>query len=242
LGPYKIVDGVGRHELVITRDHNKNITALSNGELHNLFKIFRNRFKFFEEDACSNYASLFQSYGPTAGGSLYHPHYQLLSLPIVPPDIRRSLEGSLRYYRENGECVHCGIIKFEMKNSSRVVYENDCTVVIAPFASRAPYELRIFPKQHQSRFEYSPDNVLLCTADALVKVLTAIKEKLGDPDYNFFLHTSPFHGKQEYSHYHWHMEVIPKLSLFGGFEWSTGIDINSVDPDEAAELLRSAIK
>lgn len=241
-GPYKIVEGVGRHELVITRDHDRNITALSKEELRNLFLIFRKRFKFFENDACSNYASLFQSYGPTAGGSLYHPHYQMLALPIVPPDIRRSLEGSLKYYRKKGDCVHCGIVKFELQNGTRIIYEDDGVVALAPFASRAPYEVRIFPKQHQSRFEESSDEVLFCAADALVRVLTAIKERLGDPDYNFFLHTSPFHGKQEYSHYHWHMEIIPKLSLFGGFEWSTGIDINSVDPDEAAELLRSAIK
>jgi UDPglucose--hexose-1-phosphate uridylyltransferase len=166
----------------------------------------------------------------------------MLSLPIVPPDIRRSLEGSLKYYRKHGDCVHCGILKFELQNGRRIIYEDDGVVALAPFASRAPYEVRIFPRQHQSRFEESTDNVLFCAADALVKVLGAIKERLGDPDYNFFLHTSPFHGKQEYSHYHWHMEVIPKLSLFGGFEWSTGIDINSVDPDEAAQLLKSAIK
>lgn len=242
VGPYKVVEGVGRHELVITRDHDCNFPGLPDEKLKRLFLTFRERFKYLGNDACSNYASLFQSYGPTAGGSLYHPHYQILALPIVPPDIRRSLEGSLRYYRENGDCVHCAIIRHELQAGSRIIYEEDGVVAMTPFASRAPYEVRIFPKKHQSRFEETSDETLFSTAKVSAKVLSAIKEALGDPDYNFFLHTSPFHGKLEYSHYHWHMEIIPKLSLFGGFEWSTGVDINSVDPDEAASIIKSAIK
>ena len=241
-GPYKVVEGVGRHELVITRDHDINFPAFSDDKLKRLFFTFRERFKYLENDPCSNYASLFQSYGPTAGGSLYHPHYQILALPIVPPDIRRSLEGSSKYYRETGDCVHCAILRYELQAGTRVIYEDDGVVAVAPFASRTPYEVRIFPKKHQSHFEESTDKTIFHTAKVAAKVLTAIKDTLGDPDYNFFLHTSPFHGKLEYSHYHWHMEIIPKLSLFGGFEWSTGVDINSVDPDDAAKLLREAIK
>ncbi len=236
-GPYTTVEGVGHHELVITRGHDKNLPKLTLAEAVELFRVFKRRLNVLSQDPCGDYFSLFHAWGPTAGASVYHPHYQILTLPIVPPDIRQSLEGSIRYEKKHGKCVHCVMLAYEKKHKARIIYENRDAIAIAPFVSRQPFEVRIFPKKHLSHFEKTSDKVLCRAVDALTVSLKKISEKLGDPDYNFFLHTAPFRKSEEYKMYHWHMEIVPKTSLLGGFEWSTGIDVNSVDPDEAAKLL-----
>ncbi len=241
-GPYSTIDGIGHHELIITRDHEKNIPKMSLAESTELFRVFKHRLNVLSQDPHSNYSSLWHAWGQLAGASIYHPHYQILTLPIVPPDIRRSLEGSVRYAREHKKCVHCVMLDYEKRRKVRIVYENAEAIAIAPFVSKQPFEVRIFPKKHFSHFEKTPDKVLCGAVEALGFTLRKISEKLGDPDYNFFLHTAPFRDANEYKMYHWHMEVIPKISLLGGFEWSTGIDINTIDPDNAAKVLRSSKK
>ncbi|MDO8504691.1 MAG: HIT domain-containing protein [Candidatus Liptonbacteria bacterium] len=239
-GLYSVIDGVGHHELVITRDHDKNLSQLTKKDSAELFRVFKHRLTVFSEDPCSDYCSLFHAWGPTAGGTVYHPHYQMLTLPILPPDVRKSLEGSVRYARKNNKCVHCVMLAYEKRHKKRIVYENADAIAIAPFSSKQPFEIRIFPKKHEARFEKTDDKILAGVADVLSFSLRRVKEKLADPDYNFFLHTAPFRKAEEYDMYHWHMEVVPKTSLLGGFEWSTGIDVNVIDPDEAAKFLRVA--
>jgi UDPglucose--hexose-1-phosphate uridylyltransferase len=237
-GPYSIIDGVGHHELVITRDHEKNLPKMSSKEAVELFRVFKHRLNVLSKDPCGDYSSLWHAWGPSAGASIHHPHYQILTMPIVPPDIRRSFKGSVRYWREHKKCVHCVMLDYEKRNKSRIIYENKEAIALAPYVSRQPFEIRVFPKKHISYFEKTSDQVLCHAVNALVATLRKVSDKLGDPDYNFFLHTAPFRKAEEYKMYHWHMEVIPKLSLLGGFEWSTGIDINTVDPDMAAKILR----
>jgi UDPglucose--hexose-1-phosphate uridylyltransferase len=242
VGPYSTIDGVGHHELVVTRDHNKNLLKMSSSEATDLFRIFKHRLNILSQDPCNDYSSLWHAWGQSAGASVYHPHYQILTLPIVPPDIRRSFEGSARYARKYKKCVHCVMLAYEKKRKTRIIYENSEAIAIAPFVSRQPFEARIFPKKHFSHFEKTSDKTLCHIVDALATTLRGIDKRLGDPDFNFFLHTAPFREVEEYKMYHWHMEVIPKTSLLGGFEWSTGIDINTVDPDDAARILRVSRK
>lgn len=240
VGPYSVVDGVGHHELVITRDHDKNLPKLSQKQATELFRVFKRRLDVLSTDPCADYFSLFHNWGPSAGASIYHPHYQILTLPIVPPDVRRSFEGSVRYFRKTGKCVHCVMLAEEKKHKNRIIYENEYAVAITPFASREPFEIRVFPKKHISHFEKTSDKELCGAVDVLAITLRKLSKILKDPDYNFFLHTAPFRKAEEYKMYHWHMEVIPKTSLQAGFEWSTGIDINTADPDAAAKAIREA--
>lgn len=241
-GPYSTIDGVGHHDLIITRDHEKNLPKLSRAEAMELFSVFKHRLNVLSEDPCGDYSSLWHAWGKSAGASIYHPHYQILTLPIVPPDIRRSFEGSVRYARKYNKCVHCVMLTHEKRHKGRIIYENAEAIAIAPFVSKQPFEIRIFPKKHFSHFEQTSDKILRYAVDALAVVLRSVSDKLGDPDYNFFLHTAPFRKAEEYKMYHWHMEIIPKTSLLGGFEWSTGIDINTVDPDVAAKILKGKRK
>lgn len=237
-GPYSVVEGIGHHDILITRNHNDNFSRLSKDSANLVFQAFRDRYLMLYNDPCLNYISIFQNWGPKAGATIYHPHYQIIALPIIPPDIQHSLSGSARYFRKFKKCVHCTMIEWEKKEKKRIIYENKGAIAFAPFISREPFELRIFPKKHLPYFENTLDEDLEWVVDILQKSLLKIERKLNDPDYNFFIHTAPLKDKQKYKNYHWHIEIQPKISISAGFELGTGIEITVVDPDEAAKILR----
>lgn len=233
-GPYKILDGRGRHELIITRSHSRNLAHMELGEAAALFKVFGEEYSRMFQDACVEYASLFHAWGPKAGASVYHPHYQMLALPILPPEVKRSLDGSRRYFEKNGRCVHCDLIEFEKSENKRIVFENEMAIALAPYASRQPFEIRILPKVHTPDFKAADAGILKGLAEALQKVLFLLETKLNDPDYNFFVHTAPRRGAKDY---HFHLEILPKTSILGGLEWGTGVVVNAADPDLVPEIL-----
>ena len=237
-GLYTIRGGVGHHDLVITRDHDRDFTDLTKDAAEEVFRAFRDRYIMLTGDTCLVYVSMFHNWGPNAGASIYHPHYQMIAIPVIPPNVEHSLEGSRRYFKKHGACVHCAIIAWEKKEKKRIIYENKDAIVLAPFASRNSFEFRLFPKRHEPFFENTVDARLAGIADALRVSLRSMRKALKDPDYNFFIHTSPLQKKRMYNGYHWHIEVLPKVNIAAGFELGTGIDINPVDPDEAAKMLR----
>ena len=237
-GPYKVAEAIGHHELVITRNHDKNFANLPKADARQVFEIFRDRYLMLLNDKCLEYISIFHNWGPKAGASLYHPHYQIVAIPVIPPDIQHSLSGSYEYYKKHKKCVHCVMLDFEKKHKGRIVYENAGAIAFTPYVSKEPFEIRIFPKKHLPYFENTPDADLDYVVDALQVALKKIEKKLKNPDYNFFIHTAPLKNKENFRHYHWHVEVIPKMSIAAGFELGTGIEINVVDPDEAAKFLR----
>lgn len=237
-GPYSVVSGTGHHEIVATHDHYKNFPALSLSDSRQVFESFRDRYLMLLDDPCIEYISIFHNWGKKAGASIYHPHYQIIAIPVIPPDVSHSLTGSLRYYRKHKKCVHCTMMDWELKNKTRVIYENDGALVFMPFVSKEPFEMRIFPKKHLPYFENTLDTDLDYIVDALRFALRQLETKLHRPDYNFFIHTAPLKNKEGYKHYHWHIEIVPKFNISAGFELGTGIEINPVDPDDAAKILR----
>lgn len=238
-GPYSVAQTVGHHEMVITKNHGKSFDKLSAVEANQVFEAFRDRYLMLLNDPCISYAAIFHNWGTRAGASIYHPHYQIVAIPVLPPDVSRSLNGSLKYFKKNKKCVHCVMIAAELKNKNRIIYQNKGAVAFAPFVSKEPFEVRIFPKKHLSYFENTLDHDLADVAMALQVVLRKVKSNLKDPDYNFFIHTAPLLNKKKYKSYHWHIEVRPKITIMAGFELGTGIEINAVDPDDAARLLAS---
>lgn len=231
--------GVGNHELVVTRDHNKNFADLELSAAIKVLEIFQDRFRAMAKDSCYKYVSAFFNWGPAAGASLWHPHYQLLTLPIIPPHIAHSLEDSAKYFKKNKRCVRCDIVRAEIKTKTRIIAENSDAIAIAPYASNRPFEISILPKKHISAFEKTSAKTIRSLAALTQKVLLSIRKNLHDPDLHFFIHSTPTDGKN-YSHYHWHAEIVPLnvVSPPGGFEISTVVNINVVDPDEAARILR----
>lgn len=237
-GPYSVTQAIGHHDLVVTRDHNKNFSRLSFEEALKVFESFRERYLMLLEDPCTSYVSIFHNWGPAAGASIYHPHYQIIAIPVIPPDVEHSLEGSRRFYKKHKKCVHCVMISQELKKKIRIIFQNKEAIAFAPFVSKEPFEVRIFPKKHLPYFENTPDRILADIVETLQFVLKKISKNMKDPDYNFFIHTAPIKDKRKYKNYHWHIEVVPKTNIDAGFELSTGVEINSVDPDEAAKFLK----
>lgn len=238
-GPYRVMDGVGFHEVIIYRDHFTHVYDFSADEVTAMFDVYQKRYLALMNRKFIDYISIFHNYGREAGASLDHPHSQLIATPIVPPDIHRSIEGSTQYYHAHKRCVHCLMIEWEKEDRKRVIFENDDFIAFCPFVSRAAFEIRIFPKDHKPYFERITAEEKQQLADALSAVLKKVYHGLRNSAFNFFIHTSPCDGKT-YSHYHWHLEVIPKTSVWAGFELSTGVEISTVSPEQAAKFLRKS--
>ena len=237
-GPYSVMDAIGHHELVITKEHDKNLSKISSSEARLVFKAFKERYLMLLRDKCVEYISIFHNWGPIAGASVYHPHYQIIAVPVIPPDVQHSLYGSDRYFKKHKKCVHCVMLDWEFKCKNRIIFENKGAVAFAPFFSREPFEIRVFPKKHLSYFEDTSDADMAFIVEALQFSLKKFTKNLNDPDYNFFIHTAPIKNKSKHLHYHWHIEIIPKTTIRAGFELGTGVEINIIDPDDAAKILK----
>lgn len=237
-GPYESLDGIGFHEVVVTADHNRWAAQMSVPEVELMLRAFQERYLEIKKNYWVKYISIFQNHGRNAGASIDHPHSQIIAIPVIPPDVGRSIKGSKDYFRDHKACVHCLILDYEIKEKIRIVYENDDFVIIAPFASKNAFESRIFPKKHGACFEEINGKTRLALADALKIILAKLSIGLKDPDYNFFIHTAPTGDYKEFDHYHWHLEIVPKTSVWAGFEIGTGIEISTIAPETAADFLK----
>ncbi|MDO8743035.1 MAG: DUF4931 domain-containing protein [Candidatus Azambacteria bacterium] len=229
---------LGFHEIVIFRDHNRYLAQFSKEEIQRILSAFRERYISLAKEKGVKYVSIFHNHGKEAGSTVPHPHSQILALPIVPSNVSHSINSSQRYFQKHKKCAYCQVLNQELKEKKRVIYENEKMVVIAPFASRAEFEVGIFPKKHSAYFEKIEEEELAYLADALQFAFSQIYKKLKDPAFNFFIHTAPAIKNQNYGYYHWHMEILPKFDIIGGFELGTGMDIITIAPEKAAEILR----
>ena len=152
-GPYQIMDGVGFHEVVITRDHHKDMTQFSSEEIKEVIDAYQERYLELMNEPNVNYISVFHNNGKKAGASISHPHSQIMAIPVVDPDLEKSLTGSYRYFNFHKKCIHCEMIKWDRQDGRRVVFENDDFIALCPFASRMAFSVRIYPKEHLSYFE-----------------------------------------------------------------------------------------
>jgi len=238
-GIYKYIEGRGYHDLLITRSHTDNFSDLSDSESLDVLNALAQRYRDIAKDKCVKYISIFQNWGPSAGASVFHPHYQILALPMIPSEVKNSLDASRKFFKEHKKYLNCQIIEEEKKVKKRVIYENRRAIAFIPYAAKRAFQVGIFPKPHLPYFEETPSEYMADVAKVLKKVLQLVKKNLADPDYNFFLHTAPVYKKTLHKHYHWHIEVMPKSSIDGGFELGTGVEINPVMPERAALLLRT---
>ena len=237
VGPYQAADGVGFHEVIVTKSHTKDIPEFSLAQVKELLDMYHARYIALKDEEFVNHISIFKNKGPKAGATIAHPHSQLIATPITDPDITGSLEGSLRYFEQNKKCIHCEMLAWDRQNKKRIVYENEEYTVVCPFASRVAFEMRIYPRKHASYFERTTDKQRELLGDALLAAMQKLSRALKDPDYNYFLHTAPADGGN-YDHYHWHWEILPKTSTWAGFELGTGIEISTIEPESAAAFLR----
>ena len=237
-GIYTKMEGAGHHEVVVTRDHNRSIADFTDEEAKLLMLAYKGRYLGLHTAPCVSYVFIFHNHGAESGATIAHPHSQIMALPVVSPDVQRSLVGSENYYRVNNRCVHCDVINFEIKSRVRVVHENEHALVVCPYASKTAFEMRIFPKRHASEFHTMDDDEYAGIGISLQIALQKLKRGLDDPSYNFFIHTAPTFDHTAYPHYHWHIEILPKTAIWAGFEIGTGIEISTIAPESAAAFLR----
>jgi UDPglucose--hexose-1-phosphate uridylyltransferase len=126
-----------------------------------------------------------------------------------------------------------------METASRIVLESNHYIALAPYASRFPFETWIVPKRHTSHFESIEIPEVQNLGWMQRAVIRKIDKVLEHPAYNLMIHSSPIQ-EGAMAHYHWHIEIIPKLTKVAGFEWGTGFYINPTPPEEAAKFLRDA--
>ena len=239
-GMFDKMNGLGAHEVIIeTPEHGQTLATLPLKRVEDVLWAFRDRIVDLKKDKRFKYILIFKNHGEAAGASLEHPHCQLIALPILPKQVVEEIEGSKQYFVYKERCIYCDVIRQELESGVRVVSENEDFLTLAPYAPRFPFETWILPKLHESAFENSATHVYENLARALKTLLSKIDSVLDFPAYNFVLHTSPVqNGAVDY--YHWHIEVMPKLTKVAGFEWGTGFYINPTPPEEAARFLREA--
>jgi UDPglucose--hexose-1-phosphate uridylyltransferase len=238
LGVYDRMRGVGAHEVIIeTPKHERTLTALPVGRVREVLTIYRDRMADLKRDRRLQYGMLFKNVGKAAGASLEHTHSQLIVTPVVPRTPMQEMAGCKNFYDYRGRCLFCDIAWQETDTEKRVVVSNDAFVAIAPYASRFPFEMWILGRRHESHFEDIREDELDALAPLLRETLGRLERALPGAPYNYIVHTAPF-NMPEIEHYHWHIEIIPRLTRVAGFEWGTGFYINPVPPESAAEFLR----
>ncbi len=238
VGIFDKMNGVGAHEVIVeTPDHQKDIVDLSEAQVARVLASYRERINDLGRDPRFRYIMVFKNHGEAAGASLEHSHSQLIATPVVPKRVQEELNGARRYYEYKERCIFCDIARQEHEWRDRLVGENEHFMCIAPFAPRFPFECWLLPRYHQAHFGDISDDMLSELAVILRDTLLRLRIALANPPYNFVLHTVPVVHDHELD-YHWHFEIIPKLTKVAGFEWGTGFYINPTAPEEAARYLR----
>jgi UDPglucose--hexose-1-phosphate uridylyltransferase len=237
-GIYDKMNGVGAHEVIIEcPDHDATLSSVSTSKFEKVLLAYRGRINELNKDTRFKYVSIFRNQGEAAGASLAHPHSQIIALPVVPKRLMEELKGSQEYFNYKERCIYCDIIRQEKEQGIRMISENQDFLSIAPFASRFPFEAWVLPQRHNSSFEDTPECYYASLAEIFSDVLKKLKGVLGDAPYNVILHTSPASEKIN-DYYHWHFEIIPRLTRVAGFEWGSGFYINPTIPEDAAKFLR----
>jgi UDPglucose--hexose-1-phosphate uridylyltransferase len=239
-GMFDMMNGVGAHEVIIENpDHHKEFSQLEVGQIESVIWTYRNRSLDLRQDKRFQYILLFKNQGKAAGASLSHPHTQLIALPMIPKNVQEELSGAEHYFKYKERCIYCDMVNQETQEKKRVVAQNDAFIAFCPFASRFPFEIWLLPKGHLAAFDRIEPDMIKELAGILKNVLSRMNKVLKWPSYNFIIHTSPIEERIR-EEYHWHFEIMPKLSRTAGFEWGTGFYINPTPPDSAAKVLRAA--
>jgi len=249
-GLYDVREGVGAHEVIIeTPDHHRSMADFTPAEITNVLCAYRARMLDLRNDFRFRHMVLFKNHGSQAGATLNHSHSQLIAVPLTPPVTAKELRVCRDFYSSHERCIFCDLIEFEIREGTRVVRETADYLLATPYAACFPFELRLYPKHHAHDFALMSDRQLAELAIIMKDMLHRLKVVLKDPAYNFILHTAPpaqsRPGKPDYwgsirHDYHWHIELVPRLTHIAGFEWGTGFYINPTSPEDAAAFLRDA--
>lgn len=237
-GIYDVMNGVGAHEVIIEcPQHHVDMSQQPVETIREVLWVYRDRLVDLKRDQRLVHGMIFKNKGAPAGASLEHSHSQLIVTPVVPITVAEEMKGSSDFYHFRGRCIYCDMVHQELNAGARIVLDTPLFVAFCPFASRFPFETWIVPKHHSSHYENIQRPAIEDLGGILKGVLGRLEAALDNPAYNFVLHTAPF-DTADLKHYHWHIEIFPRLTRVAGFEWGSGFYINSVPPEEAGKFLR----
>jgi UDPglucose--hexose-1-phosphate uridylyltransferase len=238
-GFYENTKSIGGHEVIVIKDHERDIYDDGVEIIGELFDVYKGRYKFYGEDPTIEYTMIIHNHGPEAAASIEHPHSQLFASAILPSYIKAEIDGANKYFNEKHTCVFCDMIKEEKENQYRVVFENEEFIVFTFFAARFPFEMWVVPKKHQPQFEEIDSKIKMSLSEAMQNAIGKLNKALNYPPFNYWIHTLPHHSSDKDS-YHWHLEIAPRVSKFGGYEMGSGVVIDVVSPEAAAVFLKKA--
>jgi UDPglucose--hexose-1-phosphate uridylyltransferase len=235
-GIYYKYTRAGNHELIIeSSEHNKTFATMSEIEVLNVVKMYVQRYKELD-DGKNLKTVMFKNHGAGSGASQRHPHSQVVSMMVVPGYVRLLLMDAMNYFDRHGECVYCKMLKYELNFCKRIIYENDNFVAYTPYASETPFGIEIYPKKHQAGLDQISDLEMISFSDCLRKVLKKLYIALSNVDYNLVFRNPPY-SLSNSLYYHWHLKIIPRLMVPGGFELGSNMSVNVVTPEKAASIL-----
>ena len=239
-GLFDKMNGIGAHEVIIeSPKHDDTLATMEERAVEEVLWAARERVQDLKRDRRFRYIIIFKNHGAAAGSSVHHSHSQLIALPIVPREVRDEVDGARAHFAQKERCVFCDILRQETGEGKRLIAENADIVAVAPYAPRFPFETWLLPRRHQSHFEEAPRHEIASLARMLGDILKRMNATLQSPPYNLLIHSAPV-PEPAAEYYHWHVEIIPKLTKVAGFEWATGFYVNPTAPEEAAQVLRDA--
>lgn len=248
VGIYDRMAGIGAHEVIIEGpDHRRGFADHPVEHIERILRTYQARVRDLSGDPRFRYILLFKNHGAAAGASIEHPHSQLIATPVTPRTVAIELESMREHYAAKERCLVCDILREELERGERVVAAEGDFVTLAPYASRFPFELFITPRRHAHDFLACEGPALRALAQTLKDAITRLRAALNDPPYNFVFHIAPSVTLQPQRpgywqtlpwDFHWHIEIIPRLTRMAGFEWGTGFYINPTSPEDAAKRLR----
>ncbi len=233
--------GDGDHEVIITRKHNEPVALQSITLVELTLRTFIDRINQLSKHPELSYVQIFHNHGRDAGASVIHPHYQLLATPIVPPHIHDELLGCQHYYQIHKSDIYGDILKEEVVIKDRLVHDSEYFTVISAYASRKPFETWILPKRQCARFEELTLEEIRHLSFILKVMLGQLYTKLSDPPLNFYIHNMPLKRENKtYDEraYRWHLTIFPRITIWAGFEYATGIPVNPIPPEVSTKFLR----
>jgi len=230
---------VGHHEVLVESPiHDESPADAKIPQLMHVINAYIDRLRELSAKPYVQYVCIFRNHGLEAGASLSHAHSQIIATPFIPKTVKEEIEASKKIWKQNKKCVFCDIIEKE-HSGPRSILENSKFMVFSPYASVNPMEFWIFPKRHETSLINMSQGEVKIFAETLKQCLKGLKTLVNDPPYNFGFHLAI--DKEACNYYHWHLEVYPRLSIWAGFEKSTGVYINTMTPETAADSLRKTV-
>jgi UDPglucose--hexose-1-phosphate uridylyltransferase len=229
----------GGHEVIIeSRNHVQSITDLDVAEAALVFKAYRDRLLYWRDVPGIAYISIFKNVGSKAGASLRHTHSQLIATDRMPPMVSAAAERMSNYRLTQGSCLHCDLVRAELKAKERIIWRDDDLVAFCPFSSHLPFLVRITTLEHQSCYADLRDPIIESVSRLVRRVVSWIEQLRPGTAYNFCLHTRPPACNDPSDAYHWGIEIFPRMTQIAGFEFSSHCMINPILPEDAATKLR----